>query len=71
MDPLDAKPLLHSKTVLVNAIAAALVALEANTGALQPFLPVNVYALIATLLPVVNTVLRAVTRQGVQLPWPR
>ena len=33
----------RSRTLWCNAAAAALVALEANTGLLQPHLPVNFY----------------------------
>jgi len=56
-----------SKTLWVNAIIAALVALEAGTGLLQPFLPPNFYAIIAVGLPIVNAVLRIVTTQGLSL----
>lgn len=55
------KPWYTSKTIIVNAIAAALVALEAGTGFLQPHLPGNFYTIIAVSLPVVNAVLRVVT----------
>ena len=55
------KPWYTSKTIIVNAIAAALVALEAGTGLLQPHLPGNFYAIIAVGLPVVNAVLRVIT----------
>ena len=54
----------QSKTLWVNATAAALVAFEATFGLLQPVLPVNFYAVIASALPVVNAVLRVVTKQG-------
>ena len=59
------------KKLAAMRLPAALVAVEANTGVLQPLLPVNVYALIAGLLPVVNTVLRVVTTTGVSVPWQR
>ena len=55
------KPWYTSKTIIVNAIVAAMVALEAGTGLLQPYLPGNFYAIIAVGLPVVNAVLRAIT----------
>lgn len=55
------KPWYTSKTIIVNAIVAALVALEAGTGLLQPYLPGNFYTIIAVGLPVVNAVLRVVT----------
>jgi len=57
----------QSKTLWVNAIVAALAALEAGTGVLQPFLPSNFYAIVAVGLPVVNAVLRIVTTQGLAL----
>ena len=43
---------------------AALVALEAGTGLLQPLLPVNIYTAVAVGLPIINAVLRVVTSQG-------
>lgn len=52
-----------SRTLWVNAIAAALVALEASTGLLQPRLPVNLYTAIAVALPVINAMLRVITTQ--------
>lgn len=55
------KPWYTSKTIIVNAIVAAMVALEAGTGLLQPYLPGNFYAIIAVGLPVVNAVLRVIT----------
>lgn len=56
-----------SKTLWVNAIVAALVALEAGTGMLQPFLPPHFYTIVAVGLPVINAVLRIVTTQGLSL----
>ena len=55
------KPWYTSKTIIINAIVAALVALEAGTGLLRPYLPGNFYAIIAVGLPVVNAVLRVIT----------
>ena len=55
------KPWYQSKTIIVNALVAALVTLEAGTGLLQPHLPGNFYAIIAVGLPVVNAILRVVT----------
>ena len=57
----------QSKTLWVNAIVAALAALEAGTGILQPLLPANFYAIVAVGLPVVNAVLRIITTQGLVL----
>lgn len=62
----DTKPWYQSKTLRINAIAAALVALEAGTGMLQPYLSVNLYAAVAVGLPVINAVLRVITTQGLR-----
>lgn len=59
-----AKPWWTSRTLRINALAAALVALEAGTGLLQPLLPVNFYTAVAVGLPVINAVLRVVTTQA-------
>lgn len=53
-----------SKTLIVNTVAAALVALESGTGMLQPYLPVNFYTAVAVGLPVVNSILRVITTQA-------
>lgn len=53
----------NSKTIWVNATVLALATLEANTGLLQPLLPINFYNLVAILLPIVNTYLRAITTE--------
>lgn len=59
------KPWYRSKTIIVNALAAALVALEAVSGLLQPYLPIDLYTAVAVGLPIVNAVLRVVTTEGV------
>ncbi|MFT3758997.1 hypothetical protein [Thauera sp.] len=56
-----------SITLWVNALAAALVALEAVTGKLQPHLSVNLYTAMSIALPVINAVLRVITTQGLKL----
>lgn len=55
------KPWYCSKTLRFNLVAAALIALEAQFALLQPYLPGNVYAWVATALAVGNAVLRVVT----------
>lgn len=60
----DSKPWWQSKTLRINAAAAALVALEAGTGMLQPHLPVNFYTALAVGLPIVNAILRVITTQA-------
>lgn len=61
------KPWWRSRTLIVNAAAAGLLALEAGTGVLQPLLPVNLYVALAVALPVVNAILRVVTTQGLMM----
>jgi len=63
----EAKPWWRSKTLWLNATVGALVALEGSTGVLQPVVPVNIYAVLAAGLPVLNAVLRILTTQGVTL----
>lgn len=60
------KPWYKSKTILINSGVAALVALEASFGVLQPYLPINFYSVIAILLPIVNAILRVVTTEGIK-----
>jgi hypothetical protein len=60
------KPWYKSKTIIVNALVAGLVALEAVSGLLQPHLPMNFYTAIAVGLPVINAVLRVITSEGVR-----
>jgi hypothetical protein len=62
----ERKPWYKSKTIMVNALAAGLVALEAVSGLLQPHLPVNFYTAVAVGLPVINAVLRVITSEGVR-----
>jgi hypothetical protein len=57
----SAKPWWKSKTLLLNLIAAALIALEAQFTLLQPYLPGNVYAWFAVALTVSNAILRVIT----------
>lgn len=64
MNSTETKPWYRSKTLWVNALAAGLVALEASFGLAQPLLPVNIYMIVAVALPVINSVLRAVTTKG-------
>ena len=59
------KPWYKSKTLILNAVAAGLVALEAGTGMMQPYLPANFYAIVAVGLPVLNAILRIITTQGI------
>jgi len=57
----EVKPCWKSKTIWLNLISAALLALEAQFGLLQPYLPGNVYAWFAVALPVANAILRVIT----------
>jgi hypothetical protein len=56
-----------SRTLWFNAACSALIALEAATGILQPHVPVNVYLVMAVVLPVVNAMLRVITTQAIAL----
>lgn len=53
-----------SKTILLNALVAALLLAEANISGLQGFLPAAKYEVVAFLLPIVNMLLRVYTSQG-------
>lgn len=59
------KPWWKSRTLRLNAAAAALAAMEANTGLLQPLLPVNFYEALVVALAVGNAVLRVITTQPI------
>lgn len=59
-----AKAWWKSRTLWVNAVVLLLAAAETQLNVLQPLLPVNVYALVAFGLPVMNAVLRLVTAQA-------
>ena len=51
----------HSRTLWFNALCAGLAAAEAGFGALAPLLPVNVYGMLAFVLPLGNALLRVLT----------
>jgi hypothetical protein len=55
-----------SKTMWVNIVVAALATLETFTGMLQPYMPDHWYVAVAVGLPVVNVVLRIITKQGLK-----
>lgn len=59
------KPWWKSRVLRLNAAAAALAALEVNTGLLQPLLPVNFYEALVVALAVGNAVLRVITTQPI------
>lgn len=63
----DTKVWWKSKTLWINAIVGALVALQAVSGALQPVVSAHFYALVAVGLPIINAVLRVITTQGLVL----
>lgn len=60
-----------SKTLWLNIIAAALIALEAQFSLLQPYLPGNVYAWFSVGLTVANAMLRIVTTQALAMQGER
>lgn len=55
------KPWYKSKTLMVNALVAGLIALESTTGLIQPYLPADLYVMVAIGLPVINAMLRVIT----------
>lgn len=66
----ETKPWWLSRTLIVNAALLALASAESQLQVLQPLLPINVYALLAFALPVVNAVLRVVTTQPLGATGP-
>jgi hypothetical protein len=54
-----------SKTLWFNLIMAALVALEASIGQLTALIPANWYAILATILPIGNAILRVISNTGI------
>ncbi|MGL4678570.1 MAG: hypothetical protein ACRCWC_04220 [Plesiomonas shigelloides] len=54
-----------SKTLWVNALAALLIAAEANLGLLKPYLSDAQHLLLLLALPAVNAALRIVTTTGI------
>lgn len=54
-----------SKTLWINGALLAMAAAETQLNVLQPMLPVNVYSVMAFVLPVVNAYLRFVTTQAI------
>lgn len=59
------KPWPHSRTLWFNAICSALAAAEASFNMVQPLLPINVYTLLAFVLPVGNAALRILTTTAI------
>lgn len=56
----------QSRTIVVNVLAAAFLVAESKLDLLQPLLPVDVYAVAAFALPVINAALRFVTSQAIR-----
>ena len=50
----------------VNIVVAVLATLETFTGLFQPYMPEHWYVAVAVGLPVVNVVLRIITKQGLK-----
>lgn len=70
LNPPPPKPWWKSRTLWFNALVLLLATAETQLNLLQPLLPVNVYALVAFGLPVMNAVLRMVTAQALALRVP-
>lgn len=58
---MNAKAWWKSRTLWLNALVLLLATAESQLGVLREALPVNLYALIAIGLPVLNMLLRVVT----------
>lgn len=65
------KPIIDSKTIIVNAVVLLFSTLEYNLNLLQPLLPVNYFVLVSIGLPVINGLLRLVTNTAVTLTLRR
>ena len=63
----EKKPWYKSKTLLFNALVAALAALEASAHLIQPYVSGNIYAYGMLLLTTGNAALRIITSQGISL----
>ena len=61
------KPWYTSKTLWLNVLVAVLTVAETELGIVQPFMPVNFYAIVAFGLPLLNAALRIITTQGLAL----
>lgn len=61
----------RSRTLIFNAVAAALLAAEQSFHLLQPLMPVDVYVLFAFSLAIGNAVIRASTSQPIYFRSPR
>jgi hypothetical protein len=55
------QPWWRSRTLIANFLVLAVTAAESQLHMLQPVMPVDVYALLAFALPVMNALLRAIT----------
>lgn len=62
------KPWWQSWTLMANALVLALAIAELQLGVLQAVLPVNVYAVLAFAMPIVNGLLRLRTHTGIRMP---
>lgn len=56
----------HSKTMLFNLLVASMLLIEQNLNFLQPLLPINIYALLSFVVPLVNMWLRIITTKGIK-----
>lgn len=56
----------QSKTMLFNLLVASMLLIEQNLNFLQPLLPINIYALLSFVVPLVNMWLRVITTQEIK-----
>lgn len=52
--------------MLFNLLVASMLLIEQNLNLIQPLLPINMYALLSFIVPLVNMWLRIITTQGIK-----
>ncbi len=52
--------------MLFNLLVASMLLIEQNLNFLQPLLPINIYALLSFVVPLVNMWLRIITTKGIK-----
>ena len=63
---LDFQKMLHSRTMMLNALIATLLLAESNMTQLQGFLPESTYKVVAFALPFINLWLRLGTSSSLK-----
>ena len=61
------KPFVFSKTIWFNVICGVLIVLETQVSVLTPLFPASVSPWLLLGLPIINVILRAITKEPVSL----